>query len=329
MAYTKQEKLQMYHDMVRVRKFEEHASAGFFKGIIPGFVHVGIGEEAVSAGIIAALRGDDYLFTTHRQHGMLLLRSSNAKRMMAELAGKVTGFNRGKGGSQHVSCLELGLLGSNGILGATQVLSAGSGLSAKMRGTGQVTVCMFGDGASNEGTFHEGLNFISAKKLPVVYCCVNNLYGISGRQDQVTNVKNLADRALAYNIPGAVVDGNDVMAVRAAMYAAAERARAGEGPSLLEMKTYRWHGHSEGNRPEFRPEEELAHWKSRCPIKAMKKELTENEAVSEGDLLALEEDAEKEMRDAIQYAVDSPDPAIELSLEDVYTDIVEEGKAVS
>jgi pyruvate dehydrogenase E1 component alpha subunit len=256
----------------------------------------------------------------------MLMKGADPKIMFAELFGREDGYNRGKGGSMHVSDIRLGILGANGIVGAGQVLTVGAGLSSVMSGTDRVTVCFFGDGAANIGSFHEGLNFISAKSLPVIFICINNLYGISMRQDRATNIVNIADRAVGYGVPGVVVDGNDVLEVCSAVKTAVDRARSGGGPTLLEMKTYRHHGHSEGTRPEFRPEDELAYWKSNDPILKLQKHLSEYENVTENELSALEKKAELEMQQAVEFALKSKFPELHVALEDVYTDIVENGR---
>lgn len=325
MALTKEEKLKLYEGMARVRCFETQAAENFSTGLVYGFVHVGVGEEAVGAGVCANLRDTDFISTYHRGHGHMLLKGLDSKKMFAELAGKATGYNKGKGGSQHISDITKGVIGSNGIVGAGQLLAVGPALKADIMGTDDVSVVFFGDGASNEGAFHESLNFTSAKKLPVVYILLNNLYAISTKQTYATNVVDLAQRAQAYNIPGVVVDGNDVFAVYDAAKEAVERARRGEGPTLIECKTYRWYGHYIGDSAPYRTKEELEEWKAKDPIVNARKVLLA-EGVTEAELDAIDKAAEEEIQEAVKFAAESPFPANESALEDVYTDIVEEGR---
>lgn len=318
--------LDLYRNMQRVRKFEEQCCESFELGDVQGFLHVSIGEEAVPSGVCANLRKTDFITSTHRGHGHVLSKGADSKIMMAELCGRVDGYNRGKGGSMHIANTELGVLGANGIVGAGQTLAVGSGLSAKIRKTNAVTVCFFGDGATNEGTFHESLNAASIWKLPIVFVCTNNLYGVSTRQDRSMNISNISDRAISYGIPGITADGNDVIEVYNVAKTAIDRARNGEGPTLLEFKSYKWHGHFEGDPGNYRPQEEVEAWKAKDPIKKMKKYLIENSIASEKELEEIEEAAIQEMKDAIEFAIDSDFPDEESVLRDTYTDIVEEGR---
>ena len=235
--------IEMYKTMKRIREFETNASKLFAEGQIHGFVHLYIGEEAVATGVCSNLREDDYITSTHRGHGHIIAKGGDVKYMMAELYGRQTGYCKGKGGSMHIADATKGIIGANGIVGAGQNIATGAGLSAKLRGTDQVCACFFGDGSTNQGTFHESLNLASIWRLPVVFVCENNLYGISMHQSRHQAIQDIADRAVAYNIPGVVVDGNDVFAVYEAANEAIERARNGQGPSLIECKTYRHHGH--------------------------------------------------------------------------------------
>lgn len=326
MEISKEVKLKLYENMLRDRYFEDQASENFYTGSVQGFVHLGQGEEAVPAGVCAHLTDADYLATYHRGHGHMLLKGADPKKMMAELCGRVTGYCKGKGGSQHVAVRELNIIGSNGIVGAGQALTVGAGLKIQLTGTNDVAVCFTGDGASNEGTFHESLNFASAKKLPVVYILLNNLFAISTKQVEVTNTRDLADRAFGYHIPGIVVDGNDVLAVYEAAKTAIDRARRGEGPSLIECKTYKWHGHFEGDPAIYRTAEEVAAWKAKDPILRMKRHLLENQLATEEELDAIDKAAAQEMKEAIEFALASDFPAEEDALKDVYTDMIEEGR---
>lgn len=326
MSLTKAECLKLYEGMARARNFEQQVVDNFGNGLVYGFVHPGIGEEAVPAGVCANLEQKDYLCTYHRGHNHMLLKGLDSKKMFAEICGKVTGYNRGKGGSQHISDLSMGVIGSNGIVGAGQLLAVGPAIASRIKGTDEVSVVFFGDGASNEGAFHESLNFVSAQKLPVVYVLLNNLYAISTKQQEATNVTDLADRAQGYGIPGVVVDGNDVFAVYDAAKEAVERARRGEGPTLIECKTYRWTGHFVGDACLYRSKEELEAWKAKDPLlQARNKLLTDGTATAE-ELDAIDKAATAEMMEAVKFAEDSPFPENKEALEGVYTDMIEEDR---
>lgn len=326
MSLTKAESLKLYEGIARVRNFEQQAYDNFGSGLVYGFVHVGVGEEAVASGVCANLEQKDYVSTYHRGHGHMLLKGLDSKKMFAEICGKATGYNRGKGGSQHISDITKGVIGSNGIVGAGQLLAVGPAIKAKIKGTDDVSVVFFGDGASNEGAFHESLNFTSAQKLPVVYVLLNNLYAISTKQQEATNVTDLADRAHGYGIPGVVVDGNDVFAVYEAAKEAVERARKGEGPTLIECKTYRWYGHFVGDPCLYRTDEEVEEWKKKDPLLKARNKLLEEGIATEEELDAIEKAAAEEMIEAVKFAEESPFPENSVALEDVYTDIIEEGR---
>lgn len=314
----------MYKTMKEIREFETEAMSLFAEGKIPGFVHLYLGEEAVATGACAALREDDYITSTHRGHGHIVAKGGDLKFMMAELFGKATGYCKGKGGSMHIADATKGILGANGIVGAGHNIAVGAGLSAKYRETDQVCICFFGDGSTNQGTFHESLNLASIWKLPVVFVCENNLYGISMHQARHQAIQDVADRAVAYNMPGLVVDGNDVMAVYEAVSEAVERARSGQGPSLVECKTYRHRGHFEGDAGLYKPSEEVAEWMAKDPLPRFKKHLLENDILTEEELEEIDKDVVKEIQEAIDFAEESPEPALESIVEDIYTDIVEE-----
>ncbi len=326
MSLSKTESLKLYEGMARARNFEQQAYDNFGSGLVYGFVHVGVGEEAVASGVCANLEEKDYVSTYHRGHGHMLLKGLDSKKMFAEICGKVTGYNRGKGGSQHISDITKGVIGSNGIVGAGQLLALGPAIKAMIKGTDDVSVVFFGDGASNEGAFHESLNFASAKKLPVVYVLLNNLYAISTKQQEVTNVVDLADRAYGYGIPGVVVDGNDVFAVYKVAKEAIERARSGEGPTLIECKTYRWYGHFVGDPCLYRTEEEVEKWKKRDPLLLARQKIVEEGIATGEELDAIDKAAAEEMAEAVKFAEESPFPENSVALEDVYTDIIEEGR---
>lgn len=316
--------VEMYKTMLKIRKFEQVAMNTFAEGKIPGFVHLYIGEEAVATGVCANLKDSDYITSTHRGHGHILAKGGDLKFMMAELFGKATGYCKGKGGSMHIADATKGILGANGIVGAGHNIAVGAGLSAQYRGTDQVCVCFFGDASTNQGTFHESLNMASVWKLPVVFVCENNLYGISMSQSRHQAIKDVADRGVAYNVPGIVVDGNDVFAVYEAAEEAIKRAREGKGPTLIECKTYRHRGHFEGDPCVYKPTEEQEEWLAKDPIPRFEKYLVENEILIEEKLKEVQSKVESEIDEAVDFANNSPYPELESVLEDVYTDIKEE-----
>ena len=315
-------KLKLYRLMTRVRRFEETAVELFQAGQIPGFMHSSLGQEAVAVGVCSVLRKDDYITSTHRGHGHVLAKGADPKRMMAELFGRSTGYCKGKGGSMHIADFSAGVIGANGIVGAGLPIAGGAALSAKMQGKDYVTVCFFGDGAANQGSFHEALNLASIWELPVVYVCSNNLYAMSTPQSYHMRIKNIADRAVAYGFPGVVVDGNDITVVRETASAAVDRARAGGGPTLIECKTYRKLGHYVGDPATYRPADEVERWMERDPLVRFAGEL-KSEGVGGEELSAIWEEALKEVEEAVAYAKSSPSPAPEESLEDLYVDRVE------
>lgn len=308
----------MYERMLKIRHFEMRVKELFAAGEMPGFVHLYLGQEAVAAGACSALRDDDYITSTHRGHGHIIAKGAEMKYMMAELYGKVTGYNKGKGGSQHIAWPGLGILGANGIVGGGLPIAAGAAFSARLRQSGQVTVCFFGDGASNEGAFHEALNLASAFKLPVIYVCENNLYGVGTRQSRVRKIEDIAERAVGYAMPGLVVDGNDVMAVHEAVQEAVDRARGGGGPALIECKTYRWRTHFEGERDTYRPPAEVDDWMRREPIAPYRRLLIERGVLTTQEADEIEQRVIHELDEAVEFARTSPLPAPESALEDLW-----------
>ncbi|MBI4830213.1 MAG: dehydrogenase E1 component subunit alpha/beta [Candidatus Lindowbacteria bacterium] len=305
---SKTELLKLYDLMLRIRKFEEEVSVQFANGSIPGFVHLYTGQEAVAVGACASLKQDDYITSTHRGHGHLIAKGGDLNKMMAELYGKDTGYCRGRGGSMHIVDVSLGILGANGIVGAGTQIAAGAGLSSKVLGNGKVVVCFFGDDATTEGMFHESINLASVWDLPVIFVCENNLYGQFTPYAKHSKVADIAEKAKAYGVPGVIVDGNDVMAVKAATDKAVERARAGKGPTLIECKTYRWHGHYEGDVYSYRSEEEVEQWKRKCPIAGFRAKLIAESVATEKELNAVDESVEDAMKEAIKFAEESPSP---------------------
>ena len=308
----------MYEQMVRIRYFEERVKDLFAAGEMPGFVHLYLGQEAIASGVCATLNDDDYITSTHRGHGHIIAKGGELSKMMAELYGKVTGYNKGKGGSMHIACPELGILGANGIVSCGIPIATGAALSAKYRNSGQVTVCFFGDGASNEGAFHESLNAASAFDLPIVYVCENNLYAVGTRQSKVRKIEDIADRAPSYSMPGVVVDGNDVVAVYEVAKESVERARAGEGPTLVECKTYRWRTHFEGEPDTYRPPEEVAAWRAREPIAPFRTMLIDQKIFKQKDLDLIDEAVIEDLDQAVEFARNSPLPRPEDALQDLW-----------
>lgn len=318
----KDEGLQLYRRMVRIRRFEERASQLRAAGLIPGFLHPCIGQEAVAVGVCGALGDGDVLTSTHRGHGHMLGRGADPARMYAELFARSGGYNHGKGGSLHMIDVQLGFLGANGIVGAGIPLATGAALQLKRRGGGSVAVTFFGDGATNEGSFHESLNLASLWKLPVLYVCENNLYGEFTRQDHHQVITDVAARSSSYGMPGVVVDGNDVIAVREVTREARERALAGEGPTLIEAKTYRHRGHFEGDMGRYRPPEEVARWMAHDPLDVLWDRLVKEHALDEAARDAVRADVEAELDAAIAWAKEQEHPEPEQSLEDVYVDSI-------
>jgi pyruvate dehydrogenase E1 component alpha subunit len=305
-----------YRKLMTIRRFEEKVDEFFRQGKITGAVHTSVGQEAVAVGVSAALEERDLVVATHRGHGHCLMRGADLKAMMAELFGRATGLCKGKGGSMHIVDVKRGMLGAMGIVGAGMPIAAGVGLAIKMQKSGQVCVCFFGDNASNGGPFHEAHNVSSLWKLPVVFVCENNLYGISVSVKKSTSVEDIAVRAKGYNMPGVVVDGMDVLAVYTAAKEAVERARRGEGPSLLECKTYRFLGHSRGDPPygPYRTKEELDSWKKRDPRLLLIKQ----GELSPEEIERIDKEVAEAIEEAIRYAEASPQPDIKVALEDVY-----------
>ncbi|MCX6377914.1 MAG: thiamine pyrophosphate-dependent dehydrogenase E1 component subunit alpha [Armatimonadetes bacterium] len=305
--------------MLLIRRFEEQCNALFLQGKIPSTLHLYIGQEAVAVGVCAALRPDDYVLGTHRPHGHALAKGVTSRSIMAELFGKVTGCCKAKGGSMHVGDMSVGMFPAIAIVGANAPIATGAALSAKMRGSGQVVVAFFGEGGANEGAVHEAMNMAAIWKLPVLFVCENNLYGASTPVSQIVAVENVADRAVAYGMPGVIVDGNDVLAVRDVTRTAVERARAGEGPSLIECKTYRLCGHSRSDACNYRTREEEAEWRDKDPLLRIRKLLTEETGLATlSDLEQVEAEVEAILTDAIQFADESPEPAPEDALLHVF-----------
>jgi len=319
--YTLEELIGYLRQMMRIRKFEEKYMDLLMRDIAKGASHLYIGQEAVAVGAIATIRKDDYITSTHRGHGHCIAKGADLKLMMAELLGKATGYCKGKGGSMHVADVSSGNLGATGIVGSNIPVATGAALSIKMRGSDQVVLCFFGDGAANTGAFHESLNMAAIWKLPVIYICENNLYGMSVSVKRAFPFEDIAERAKGYNIPGVIADGMDVLNVKETVEMAVERARRGEGPTLVECKTYRYYGHSLSDPRRYRTKEEEEYWRSKDPIIRFSKKLIDAGILTEEKLKMLEEEVVREINEAEQFALNSPYPSPESAYEDVYTDI--------
>jgi pyruvate dehydrogenase E1 component alpha subunit len=315
---SKEKLVGMLSKMLEIRFFEEKVFELYAQNLVPGTIHLYLGEEAVAVGVCTALNKDDYITSTHRGHGHCIAKGADLNRTMAEILGKKTGYCKGKGGSMHIADFSIGMLGATAVVGAGIPIAVGAGLSAKLKKTDQVVACFFGEGASNQGTFHESINMASIWKLPVIFVCENNLYAMGTRQSTVMAIENVADRAVAYGIPGVVVDGNDVLAVYEATQRAVERARKGEGPTLIECKTYRHKGHSRVDPAKYRPKEEVEEWLAKDPIKRFKEKLLQTNTLTEAEIQQIEKEVSAEIEEAVKFAMESPYPAPEEALEDVY-----------
>ncbi|MDE0654782.1 MAG: thiamine pyrophosphate-dependent dehydrogenase E1 component subunit alpha [bacterium] len=311
--------LPIHATMVRIRVFETRVTELFAAGRLPGFVHTYLGQEAIAAATCRHLRDDDYITSTHRGHGHAIAKGMPTNRLMAELFGRETGANRGRGGSMHVADFSLGMLGANGIVGGGFGIAAGAGLSARRRGSGQVAVCFFGDGGINKGTFHEALNFASVQSLPVVFVCENNQYAQFTAISRTSAVGDLAIRATGYAMPGTTVDGNDAGAVYAAVGAAVGAARDGDGPALLNCVTYRHSGHYVGDAEVYRDATEVEQWQAADPIGRLEEALVGAGWVDEPDVGAVWEAARTETAAAEEFAASSSDPDPATALDYVYT----------
>lgn len=319
MEISKDKLLWMYERMQLIRTFENRVKIEFGKGKIPGFVHLYAGEEAVAVGICANLTDADYMTSTHRGHGHCIAKGVDPRGMMAELFGKATGTCKGKGGSMHIADMDKGMLGANGIVGGGPPLACGSGLTAKVNKTDQVTICFFGDGASEQGTLHESLNLAAIWKLPVIFVAENNGYAESTPAHYHCSVENIADRAASYNMPGVTIDGNDIFAVYEAAHEATVRARAGKGPTLLECKTYRFNGHFEGDAQTYKiAAENEKYQKERDPLKLFKDNVLARRLLSEAEFKAIDDRVTAQIDSAVTFAEESAFPNVRETYTDVY-----------
>jgi len=319
-ALDNKELIEMYRTMLTIRRFEERVSKEFIDGKVLGYVHVYIGEEAIATGVCKNLRLTDRIVSHHRGHGHCIAKGADIRRMMAEIFGKKTGYCKGKGGSMHIADFSVGMLGANGIVGAGLPIATGAAVAAQLEGNQGVAAVFFGDGGVHEGEFHETMNLASIWKLPLIFVCENNFYAVNTPSANVIAIDEIYKRAAAYQMPGMAVDGNDVEAVHKAAEELVARAREGKGPSFLECRTYRWHGHFETRMPmEARPAEEVAAWKKKDPIPAMAAKLLARGIVTQPDLEKMNDQILAQVEEAVKYANDSPLPAPEDAMEDVYS----------
>ncbi|MED5393753.1 MAG: thiamine pyrophosphate-dependent dehydrogenase E1 component subunit alpha [Actinomycetota bacterium] len=318
----------LHRRMVRIRLFEEAAGRLFEQARIPGFIHLYVGQEAVAAGVCAALRGGDQISSTHRGHGHLVARGGDLNQMMAELMGKSTGYCNGKGGSMHICDLELNMLGANGIVGGGAPIAVGAGFANRYRGTDDVSVVFFGDGSTNIGAFHEAANMAAALKLPVVFICENNEYAEYTRRDRTMAIEEVASRAVAYGMPSIVVDGMDAVSVWSASLAALQWARDGNGPSFVECKTYRYYNHHgvQTLGMKYRPDEEVEEWKARDAIGRLETRIVLEEAMTEEDIAAVRMALGEEVQEAVAFGESSPDPDPNELFDHVYSESRSDGQ---
>lgn len=318
MHVSREKKLEMLHSMLLTRRFEDSLmELCTVQGKIPGMMILCTGQEAVGSGVGAALSAQDVIVSNHRGHSHLLAKGADPRALMAEIYGKRTGCNKGKSGTLHLAVPEVNALCTTTVVGGSLPIAVGVAFAQKYREEAKVTICFFGDGAADEGSFHEALNLASLWALPVIFICENNVYAGAQRFEEHTRIKDIADRAIAYAMPGEVVDGNDALAVYGAVYHARERALAGHGPTLIECKTYRCRGHGEADHQHYQPKEEIAAWKEKCPIPRLSGEMLAEGLISGEELRQMEAAVAETVEDAVRFAEESPYPEVEEALEDV------------
>ncbi len=308
---------EMLYKLHAARIFEERVNEMFMRGMIHGTTHLSVGQEGVAVGAVYAADKDDLIMSNHRGHSHCIAKDADVRRMMCELLGRESGFCKGMGGSMHIVDIDSNNYGANGIIGPSISIATGIALALKKDRKNKIILDFFGDGTSNTGTFHEALNMAALWKLPIVYICENNMYGMSTPASKTVSVPDIADRAAAYGFSGVVVDGNDVFAVMDAVHEAVERARRGDGPTLIEAKTYRWLGHSKSDKRAYRTREEEEVWKAKCPIKRFETYMLEN-VFAENELSAIRRQAENKIEEAVEYALNAPVATIEQAKSLVY-----------
>lgn len=319
MQVSKEKKIEMLRSMLLSRRFEEELTELCkIQGKIPGMMILCTGQEAVGSGVCAALRPDDVVISNHRSHHHLLAKGADPRTLMAEIFGKKTGCNRGKSGTLHLAVPEVNAPCTTTVVGGGLPIAVGVAFAQQYRKEQNVTVCLFGDGAADEGSFHEALNLASLWRLPVIFVCENNLYAGAQRYEEHTRVKDMADRAHAYAMPGVIVDGNDAVAVYGAVRQARELAVSGGGPTLMECKTYRCRGHGESDPQHYQPKDEIAAWRERCPIPRLREELLSQRLISAQELTEMESEINRIVLDAVRFAEESPYPEPREALEDVF-----------
>lgn len=318
---SKEQLLKMYKQVQEIRQFDDKVKQLVSKGKVPGMTHFSVGEEASSVGAMAALNSDDIITSNHRGHGQAIAKGIDLNAMMAEILGKYTGICKGKGGSMHIADVEAGNLGANGIVGGGHGLAVGAALTQQMKKTGKIVVCFFGDGATNEGSFHEAMNMASIWKLPVIFYCLNNGYGISANIHKMVNVEHLYERAAAYGMPFKYIeDGNDAVAVYNTFKEAVDYVREGNGPIFVESITYRWYGHSSSDPGKYRTREEVEEWKKKDPILKLANYIVGNKIATEEELKNIELEVKNMVDEAVKFAEESPLPPLETAFEDIYAD---------
>ena len=318
---SKEQLLKMYKQVQEIRQFDDKVKQLVSKGKVPGMTHFSVGEEASSVGAMAALNSDDIITSNHRGHGQAIAKGIDLNAMMAEILGKYTGICKGKGGSMHIADVESGNLGANGIVGGGHGLAVGAALTQQMKKTGKIVVCFFGDGATNEGSFHEAMNMASIWKLSVIFYCLNNGYGISANIHKMVNVEHLYERAAAYGMPFKYIeDGNDAVSVYNTFKEAVDYVREGNGPIFVESITYRWYGHSSSDPGKYRTREEVEEWKKKDPILKLANYIVGNKIATEEELKNIELEVKNMVDGAVKFAEESPLPPLETAFEDIYAD---------
>lgn len=311
-------KISLLKTMLEIRRFEEEAIQLYYRNKLYGHLHPYLGEEAIAAGACMTLNKEDYILSTHRGHGHCIARGGDMNKMMAELFGRETGYCRGRGGSMHIADPELGILGANGIVGGGLPISVGSGISSKIKNKNNVTICFFGDGAANNGVFHESLNMAAVLKLPVIYICENNLFAVSTNVLKSTSVKRIADRSISYDIPGYSINGNDPIEVYMTVKKAVEYAKKGLGPSLVEARTYRFTGHHLNDAETYRDKDETRYFREKNdPVINYKEKLLNEKLITAEELKEMEKEISEKIKNAVVFAENSPEPSPDEFLEEI------------